>query len=77
MEKKSLTPQDLAMAMIQHWESVFPPTKQAKDIIARVRQGGDEKLLEIQIATMLVEYYGEAVKLRDSMPEEVKKSLNK
>lgn len=76
MEKKSVSPQDLAMAMVKHWESVFPPTKQAKDIIARVRQGGDEKLLEIHIATMLVEYYGEAVKLRDSMPEEVKKSLN-
>lgn len=77
MEKKSVTPEQIAMAMVKHMDSVFPPTKQVREIIARVRKGGDETMLELDISKMLIEYFGEAVKIRDSMPEEVKKALNK
>lgn len=76
MEKK-FTPEQIAMAMVKHMESVFPPTTQVREIIARVRKGGDETMLELDISKMLIEYFGEAVKIRDSMPEEVKKTLDK
>ncbi|MGI4318194.1 hypothetical protein ACR2XM_18975 [Klebsiella pneumoniae] len=81
MENKPSEPNQttkiVAEAMLKHLAPVFPPTAQVKEIIARVRRGGEESMLELDVTKMLTSYLLEATKLRDSMQEEVKKALGK
>ena len=81
MENKPLDPNQkakiVAEAMVKHMAPVAPPVAQVKEIIARVRRGGEESMLELDVMKMLTSYLLEATKLRDSMPEEVKKALGK
>lgn len=81
MENKPSDPNQkakiVAEAMVKHLAPVVPSMAQVKEIIARVRRGGEESMLELDVMKMLTSYFLEATKLRDSMPEEVKKALGK
>lgn len=75
MENKPSDPNQttkiVAEAMLKHLAPVFPQ-RPVKEIIAVVRRGGEESMLELDVTKMLTSYLLEATKLRDSMQEEVK-----
>ncbi|TFB19766.1 hypothetical protein [Lelliottia nimipressuralis] len=65
----------IAEAIVEHNKGVFPPTSQVDSIIERVRKGGDEALLKLDLSLILVNYASDVIKVQSTSTESIIKSI--